>query len=186
MTLSKQELALFRRRKLGFVFQDFNLLDTLTIRENILLPLALDKRSIKEMEERLGQIIQQLGIGDIVNKRTYEVSGGQAQRTAIARAMIHSPSLLLADEPTGNLDSKAARDVLRMLETMNQVNGTTMMMVTHDAMAASYCQRILFIKDGQIYNEIRRGANRQTFYQHIVDVLALLGGNTNDILPIRS
>ncbi len=186
LALSKRELALFRRRKLGFVFQDFNLLDTLTIGENILLPLTLDKCNVKEMEERLGRITQQLGIGELVNKRTYEVSGGQAQRTAIARAMIHSPSLLLADEPTGNLDSKAARDVLTMLETLNKVNGTTTLMVTHDPLAASYCHRILFIKDGQIYNEIRRGNNRQTFYQHIVDVLALLGGNTNDVLPIRS
>ncbi len=185
-TLSKRELALFRRHELGFVFQDFNLLDTLTMRENILLPLALDRRSVKEMEERLQRITRQLGIEDIVNKRTYEVSGGQAQRTAIARAMIHFPSLLLADEPTGNLDSKAARDVLALLEAMNLSNGTTTLMVTHDALAASYCHRVLFIKDGRLYNEIRRGTNRQTFYQHIVDVLALLGGNTYDVLPIRS
>lgn len=185
-TLSKHQRALFRRRELGFVFQDFNLLDTLTIGENILLPLTLDKWSIKEMEERLRRITQQLGIQEIVHKRTYEVSGGQAQRAAIARAVVHSPSLLLADEPTGNLDSKAARDVLKLLETINQDNGTTTLMVTHDALAASYCHRILFIKDGRLYNEIRRGDNRQTFYQHIVDVLALLGGNTNDVLPIRS
>ncbi len=183
--LSKSQLALFRRRELGFIFQDFNLLDTLTIGENIILPLTLDKLSVIEMQERLQRITEQLGIEELVNKRTYEVSGGQAQRTAIARALIHSPSLLLADEPTGNLDSKAARDVMEMLESINMQNGTTTMMVTHDALSASYCQRILFIKDGRLYNEIRRGSNRQMFYQHIVDVLALLGGNTHDVLPIR-
>lgn len=184
-TLSKNTLAQFRRRELGFVFQDYNLLDTLTIGENIVLPLTLDKCSVKEMEQRLQTITQQLDIQDLLKKRTYEVSGGQAQRAAIARALIHSPSLLLADEPTGNLDSKAARAVMELLEKINQVQGTTMMLVTHDALAASYCHRVIFIKDGRFYNEIRRGSNRQTFYQHIVDVLALLGGNVNDVLPIR-
>jgi putative ABC transport system ATP-binding protein len=184
-TLSKNTLAQFRRRELGFVFQDYNLLDTLTIGENIVLPLTLDKCSVKEMEQRLQTIAHQLDIQDLLKKRTYEVSGGQAQRAAIARALIHSPSLLLADEPTGNLDSKVARAVMELLEKMNQVQGTTMMLVTHDALAASYCHRVIFIKDGRLYNEIRRGSNRQTFYQHIVDVLALLGGNVDDVLPIR-
>ena len=184
-TLSKNQLAQFRRRELGFVFQDYNLLDTLTLGENIVLPLTLDKRSVKEMDARLQAITQQLGIQDLLNKRTYEVSGGQAQRTAIARAIIHSPSLLLADEPTGNLDSKAARDVMQIMERINQSSGTTTMLVTHDSLAASYCHRVIFIKDGRFYNEIRRGANRQTFYQQIVDVLALLGGKTDDVLPIR-
>jgi len=184
-TLSKNQLAQFRRRELGFVFQDYNLLDTLTLGENIVLPLTLDKWSVKEMDKRLQAITHQLGIESLLNKRTYEVSGGQAQRTAIARALIHSPSLLLADEPTGNLDSKAARDVMQILEMINQTNGTTMMLVTHDALAASYCHRVIFIKDGRFYNELRRGANRHTFYQQIVDVLALLGGKTDDVLPIR-
>ena len=184
-TLSKNQLAQFRRRELGFVFQDYNLLNTLTIGENIVLPLTLDKRSIKEMDERLQTVAHQLDIQSLLNKRTYEVSGGQAQRTTIARAIIHSPSLLLADEPTGNLDSKAARDVMEIMEMINQTSGTTMMLVTHDALAASYCHRVIFIKDGHFYNEIRRGANRQTFYQQIVDVLALLGGKTDDVLPIR-
>ncbi len=185
-TLSKNQLAQFRRRELGFVFQDYNLLDTLTVGENIVLPLTLDKRSVKEMDARLQAITHQLGIQDLLNKRTYEVSGGQAQRTAIARAIIHSPSLLLADEPTGNLDSKAARDVMHIMASINQSNGTTMMLVTHDALAASYCHRVIFIKDGRFYNELRRGVNQHTFYQHIVDVLALLGGKTDDVLPIRS
>jgi putative ABC transport system ATP-binding protein len=184
-TLSKNTLAQFRRRELGFVFQDYNLLDTLTIGENIVLPLTLDKCSVREMEQRLQTIAHQLDIQNLLKKRTYEVSGGQAQRAAIARALIHSPSLLLADEPTGNLDSKAARTVMELLEKMNQVQGTTMMLVTHDALAASYCHRVIFIKDGRFYNEIRRGSNRQTFYQQIVNVLALLGGNVNDVLPIR-
>jgi len=184
-TLSKNTLAQFRRRELGFVFQDYNLLDTLTIGENIVLPLTLDKCRVREMEQRLQTIAHQLDIQDLLKKRTYEVSGGQAQRAAIARALIHSPSLLLADEPTGNLDSKAARAVMELLEKMNQVQGTTMMLVTHDALAASYCHRVIFIKDGRLYNEIRRGSNRQTFYQQIVDVLALLGGNVDDVLPIR-
>ncbi|GHO68782.1 ABC transporter ATP-binding protein YxdL [Ktedonobacter sp. SOSP1-52] len=184
-TLSKRQLALFRRHELGFVFQDFNLLDTLTIGENIVLPLTLDKRSVNEMDERLECVTQQLGIQDLCNKRTYEVSGGQAQRAAIARAIIHTPSLLLADEPTGNLDSKATCDIMGILERINQTQGTTTLLVTHDAFAASYCHRIIFIKDGRFYNEIRRGTNRQIFYQQIVDVLALLGGNTDDVLPIR-
>jgi putative ABC transport system ATP-binding protein len=184
-TLSKSQLALFRRRTLGFVFQDFNLLATLTIGENIILPLTLDRYSVKDMDAKLQQIAQQLGIQDLLKKRTYEVSGGQAQRAAIARALIHTPSLLLADEPTGNLDSKASRDVMNIMETINQTQGTTTMLVTHDALAASYCHRIIFIKDGRLYNEIRRGSNRQAFYQQIVDVLALLGGNTDDVLPIR-
>ena len=183
--LSKEHLALFRRRELGFVFQDFNLLNTLTIGENIVLPLTLDKRNVKEMGERLQHISTQLGIQDLLNKRTYEVSGGQAQRTAIARAIIHAPSLLLADEPTGNLDSKASRTVMEIIEMINQQQGTTTMMVTHDAQAASYCHRVIFIKDGRFYNDIRRGGHRQAFYQNIVDVLALLGGNTDDVLPIR-
>lgn len=184
--LSKSQLALFRRRELGFVFQSFNLLDTLTIGENIVLPLTLDKRSVKEMDQRLQSIAQYLGIQDLLNKRTYEVSGGQAQRAAIARAVIHSPSLLLADEPTGNLDSKASRDVMEMLVNINHYSGTTTMMVTHDALAASYCHRVIFIKDGRLYNEIRCGQQRQAFYQHIIDMMALLGGNAHDVLPIRS
>jgi putative ABC transport system ATP-binding protein len=183
--LSKAKLALFRRRELGFVFQDYNLLDTLTIGENIILPMAFDKNSVKEMEDRLYRISRQLGIEDLLNKRTYEVSGGQAQRTAIARAVIRTPKLLLADEPTGNLDSKASRDVMEILERQNQGNGTTIMLVTHDALAASYCHRVLFIKDGRLYNELLRGSSRPDFYQQIVHVLTLLGGSTYDAVPVR-
>ncbi|MGC4377426.1 ABC transporter ATP-binding protein [Fictibacillus sp. Mic-4] len=183
--LKKNELALFRRRELGFVFQSFNLLDTLTVEENIVLPLTLDGVSVKEMDEKVIQIAKKLGITDILNKRTYEISGGQAQRTAIARAIIHSPKLLLADEPTGNLDSKASRDVMELLETINKNDGTTMMMVTHDPLAASFCNRVIFIKDGQLYNEIDRGDNRQAFFQKIIDVLSLLGGGAYDLSSVR-
>ncbi len=167
---------MFRRRELGFVFQDFNLLDTLTIGENIVLPLTLDGISIKEQDEKLIRVSKILGIENLLEKRTFEVSGGQAQRTAIARALIHDPSLLLADEPTGNLDSKASKTVMELFEKINKEEKVTTMIVTHDPLAASYCNRILFIKDGVIYNEIYKGESRQQFYQEIIDLLALVGG----------
>ena len=183
--LSPDQLSLFRRRELGFVFQSFNLLNTLTMKENIVLPLTLDGVSPREMEGKVEAIAKKLGITEILDKRTYEISGGQAQRTAIARATIHNPKLLLADEPTGNLDSKSACDVMELLTRLNKENSTTMMLVTHDAMAASYCDRIVFIKDGQLYNEIYCGDNRKVFYQKILEVLALLGGNANDFSTVR-
>lgn len=183
--LKKDKLALFRRRELGFVFQDFNLLDTLTIGENIVLPLTLDNVKVQTMEEKLHNVATKLGILDILDKRTYEVSGGQRQKTAIARAIIHSPSLLLADEPTGNLDSKSSRNVMETLEAINKADNTTMMMVTHDALAASYCHRVIFIKDGQLHNEMYRGENSQAFFQKIIDALSFLGGNTYDLSTIR-
>ena len=177
LLLRGEELALFRRRELGFVFQDFNLLDTLTIGENIVLPLTLDKVSVKEQDERLNEVSTILGIKDLLGKRTFEVSGGQAQRTAIARALINNPSILLADEPTGNLDSKSSKVVMELFQKINKENKVTTMMVTHDPLAASYCSRILFIKDGAIYNEIYKGSSREQFYQEIMDVLTLLGGD---------
>lgn len=177
LLLKGEELALFRRRELGFVFQDFNLLDTLTIGENIVLPLTLDKVSVKEQNNRLAEVSGILGIKDLLEKRTFEVSGGQAQRTAIARALINRPSILLADEPTGNLDSKSSKTVMELFENINRENNVTTMMVTHDPLAASYCSRILFIKDGAIYNEIYKGSSREQFYQEIMDVLTLLGGD---------
>lgn len=183
--LKKNELALFRRRELGFVFQDYNLLDTLTLGENIILPLTLDQKNVKEMEQKRKAVAEKLGIDHILDKRTYEVSGGQQQRAAIARAIIHSPSLLLADEPTGNLDSKSSRDVMETMATINRDDETTMMLVTHDPLAASYCHRVIFIKDGKLYNEIHRGDNRQAFFQHIIDVLSLLGGDVHDLSSVR-
>ncbi|OME87357.1 bacitracin ABC transporter ATP-binding protein [Paenibacillus sp. FSL A5-0031] len=183
--LDKNELAIFRRRELGFVFQDFNLLHTLTVEENIVLPLTLDGNKVSEMKKKVKAIAEKLGITEIMNKRMYEISGGQAQRAAIARAMIHSPKLLLADEPTGNLDSKAAKDVMELLEKINREQKATMMLVTHDAVAASYCNRVVFIKDGRFYTEIHRGDNRQTFFQKIIDTLSLLGGYHHDVSPVR-
>ena len=174
--LKGDDLALFRRRELGFVFQDYNLLDTLTIGENIVLPLTLENVPVKEQDKKLKRVSKILGIEDLLDKRTFEVSGGQAQRTAIARALINNPSIVLADEPTGNLDSKAARNVMELLEKINTNEKVTTMMVTHDPVAASYCNRILFIKDGVIYNEIYKSDNRMQFYQEIMDVLSLLGG----------
>ncbi|HEY2493789.1 MAG TPA: ABC transporter ATP-binding protein [Paenibacillus sp.] len=179
--LSKKELATFRRREFGLVFQDFNLLDTLTVKENIILPLSLDRKSLVEMNIRVQEIAERIGISEILDKRTYEISGGQLQRAAIARAVIHQPSLLLADEPTGNLDSNSSRHVMRMIETLNREDQTTTLLVTHDPVAASYCQRIIFIKDGQLHNELRRGENKQTFYQEIINTLSFLGGESRDI-----
>ncbi|SFB02672.1 ABC transporter ATP-binding protein [Clostridium frigidicarnis] len=176
LKLKGEELALFRRRELGFVFQDFNLLDTLTVGENIVLPLTLDGVAVKTQDDELNRISKILGIEDLINKRTFEISGGQAQRTAIARALVHNPTLLLADEPTGNLDSKSAKTVMELFGEINKEEKVTTIMVTHDPLSASYCSRILFIKDGTIYNEIYRGDSRQQFYQEIIDVLALLGG----------
>ncbi|MBB6672555.1 ABC transporter ATP-binding protein [Cohnella nanjingensis] len=184
-TLKDAELALFRRRELGYVFQDFNLLDTLSIRENIILPLAMDKLPVDEIDRRVQESAALLGIESILDKRTYEVSGGQKQRTAIARAIVHRPSLLLADELTGNLDSKASRDVMTSLTGLNERLHATIVMVTHDPFAASYCRRIVFIRDGKLFSEIRRGSNRQAFFQQILDALSVLGGEFNDVSPTR-
>ncbi|MWC30829.1 ABC transporter ATP-binding protein [Paenibacillus sp. MMS18-CY102] len=183
--MKKSELALFRRRQLGFVFQDFNLLDTLTVAENIVLPLTLDRRPIKEMDALLFQTAERLGITEILNKRTYEISGGQRQRTAIARATITSPVLLLADEPTGALDSHSSRVVMESLSQINEKDGTTILLVTHDPLAASYCNRIVFIKDGKLAAEIHRGESRQSFFQKIIDTLSFWGGNASELSSIR-
>jgi putative ABC transport system ATP-binding protein len=183
--LNRTEMALFRRRELGFVFQHFNLLDTLTVEENIVLPLTMEGMPLVEMEAKLKRICSQLAIEPILHKRTYEISGGQMQRTAIARALIQEPSLILADEPTGNLDSKASKDVMQTLSAASREASATVLMVTHDPVAASYCDRVLFIKDGQLYNEMYCGDNRQAFFQKIIDMLALLGGGSHDLSTIR-
>lgn len=176
MRLSQQEHAFFRRRQLGFVFQDFNLLPMLTVAENIVLPLTLDEMPLAEMESRLNVLAEKLGLQSILEKRPNEISGGQAQRTAIARALIHDPLLILADEPTGNLDSNASREVLELLSQINEDKKATIIMVTHDPIAASYCDRVLFIKDGEFFNEIYKDERRQMFFQKILNVLSLLGG----------
>jgi putative ABC transport system ATP-binding protein len=183
--LKRRETALFRRRELGFVFQHFNLLDTLTVEENIVLPLTLDGVRMEEMNRKVKNLAGKLGIEQILGKRTYEISGGQMQRTAIARAIIHNPSLILADEPTGNLDSKSSKEVMNTLAAINKEEHATTLMVTHDPLAASYSDRVIFIKDGKLYNEVYCGDNRQTFFQKIIDMLSLLGGDSHDLSTIR-
>ena len=175
--LSEDQLADFRKEHLGFVFQDFNLLDTLTLEENITLALSIRKRPAAEIKEKAGAIMEELGIADVKKKFPYQVSGGQKQRCACARALITRPDLIFADEPTGALDSKSAQTLLETFETMNQRLGATILMVTHDAFSASYCSRILFLKDGEIFHELRRGSGqRRDFLNQILEVLSLTGG----------
>ena len=178
--LKGDDLALFRRRELGFIFQDYNLLDTLSVRDNIILPLALDRVPGPEIERRLQDVSRILGLDDILPKRPAETSGGQQQRTAAARALIHDPAIVLADEPTGNLDSRAAKDLMGTLARLHEEREVTVVTVTHDPLVASYCQRILFIRDGRIHSEILRGVSRQAFFQQILDVLSLMGGYGRD------
>lgn len=175
--LKGQELANFRRNELGFVFQNFNLLDTLTIKENIVLPLTLEGVSVNEMDKKAIEVAKKLGIEKILDKRTFEISGGQAQRTAIARGIINSPSILLADEPTGNLDSKSTDDVMDLFTKINKENQMTTLMVTHEPYTASYCSKVIFIKDGQVYKELSKNKTRDDFYQDIMDVLSKIGGS---------
>lgn len=173
-TVKEKELAAFRRQNLGFVFQDFNLLDTFSLRDNIFLPLVLSGRKHEEMERRLAPIAQRLGIADLLNKYPYEVSGGQKQRTAVARALITRPQLILADEPTGALDSKAADGLLNLFNAINQ-DGQTILMVTHSVKAASTAKRVLFIKDGEVFHQLYRGnLTNEQMYQKISDTLTVL------------
>ena len=176
--LKEEELSNFRKENLGFVFQDFNLLDTLTIKENIALSLIINKEDKTEIDDLVLDISKKLGISDILSKYPYEVSGGQKQRCACARALINSSKLILADEPTGALDSRNARVLLETFKEMNEELKATILMVTHDAFSASFASRVLFIKDGKIFNEIIKGKKtRGEFYDEIIDVLTLLGGD---------
>ena len=173
----------FRREELGFIFQDFNLLDTLTAYENIAIALTIQRVNAKEIDRRVKTLAQQLNIKDILKKYPYQVSGGQKQRIASARAIITNPKLILADEPTGALDSKSSRQLLENFEILNQNMGATILMVTHDAFTASYANRILFIKDGKIFNEIVKGNDtRKQFFEKIIEVQTLLGGDLNDVI----
>lgn len=177
-TISDNDIAAFRRDNLGFVFQDFNLLDTLTLEENIALPLTISGISPKEIDERVRQIAEKLQINDALQKFPSQVSGGQKQRCAFARAVICDPKLIMADEPTGSLDSHSSRILLEIMANLNKELNATILMVTHDAFCASYAERILFLKDGKIFNEIRKGEKtRSIFYHEILDVLSLLGGD---------
>lgn len=177
-TIKEEEITAFRRDNLGFVFQDYNLLDTLTIEENIALPLTIKEMKPKEITRCVMEIAGRLQIEDILPKFPYQVSGGQRQRCACARAVVTRPKLVLADEPTGSLDSKSAFRLLEVMEELNQEMTATILMVTHDAFSASYANRILFLKDGKIFNEIWKGEKtRSRFYHEILDVLSLLGGD---------
>ncbi|MFD2706304.1 ABC transporter ATP-binding protein [Salibacterium lacus] len=173
----EKKLAEFRKRHLGFIFQEYNLLDSLTVKENILLPLSITKAPKKEANERFLTVAKDLGIEDIQNKYPNEISGGQKQRTSAARAFIHEPSIIFADEPTGALDSKSASDLLNKLSDLNEKRESTVVMVTHDPVAASYCNRVIFIKDGQIYTEINKGSqSRQSLLKDIMKTQGVLGG----------
>lgn len=180
--LKEEDLARFRRENLGFIFQDFNLLDTLTISENISLALIINKEDVGKVEEKVDDIAEKLGIKEILNKYPYEVSGGQKQRCACARALINHPKIILADEPTGALDSKSSRMLLETMDEMNENLNATILMVTHDTFSASFCRRVLFLKDGKIFNEIRKGEkSRKEFFNEILDVLTLLGGDVSSV-----
>lgn len=180
--LNKGEMALFRRKRLGMVFQDFNLIESLSVKENILLPMILEKRSMEEQEEKAERILKILGIEDIQSKSITEISGGQKQRTAICRALINNPAVILADEPTGNLDSKSTREAMKYFVYINNEVGTSILMVTHDIFAASYCNRVVLLKDGEFAADIERMGNRKEFLDSITEMLALIGGEQDDIL----
>ena len=181
--LKGNHLNKFRREQLGFIFQDFNLLDTLTAYENIALALTIQKVNHKEIDSRVKDIAEKLGIKEILNKYPYQISGGQKQRVASARAIITNPKLILADEPTGALDSKSARQLLETFETLNSNLKATILMVTHDSFSASYANRILFIKDGKIFNELIKGEDtRKQFFEKIIEVQTLLGGELGDVI----
>ena len=180
--INEKQIARFRRENLGFVFQDFNLLDTLTISENIALALTINRVPAGEIDGRVREIAGKLNITDILDKYPYQVSGGQKQRCACARAIINQPKLILADEPTGALDSHSSQMLLSAIQSINETLGATILMVTHDAFSASYANRILFLRDGTIFTEIFKGSNsRRTFFEKILDVLTMTGGGVSDV-----
>lgn len=181
--LKGNSLNKFRREELGFIFQDFNLLDTLTAYENIALALQIQNVKAKVIDQRIHEVASRLDISDILNKYPYEMSGGQKQRVSSARAIVTNPKLVLADEPTGALDSKSSKMLLERLQKLNNDYQTTILMVTHDAFSASYASRVIFIKDGRIFNEFNRGSNsRKQFFDKIIDVVSLLGGDVSDVI----
>lgn len=181
--LKGNDLNRFRREELGFIFQDFNLLDTLTAYENIALALQIQNFKAKAIEQQIKVVARKLDIEDILNKYPYEMSGGQKQRVASARAIVTNPKLVLADEPTGALDSKSSKMLLERLQRLNQDYQTTILMVTHDAFSVSYASKVIFIKDGKVFNQFNRGeATRKQFFDKIIDVVSLLGGDVSDVI----
>ncbi|MBL4935976.1 ABC transporter ATP-binding protein [Clostridium sp. YIM B02515] len=179
--MSKNELAIFRRKELGFVFQEFNLLDSLSLKENIMLPMILDKKPADYMEQKVEETMSLFGIYDIAYKYPYNVSGGQQQRAAVSRAIINDPSIIYADEPTGNLDSKSSKSIMECFEKMNKEFENTILVVTHDVFSASYCNKVIFIKDGMLHSSIDKKGSRKEFFDEIMNSLALLGGEKDDI-----
>lgn len=180
--LKDSELSKFRRNKIGFIFQDFNLLDNMTVEDNIALPLALSKVNHIEIKAKVQELSEFFGLENHLKKYPYQLSGGQKQRAAATRALITSPSVIFADEPTGALDSKSAAELLQCLTKMNDKYNTTVMMVTHDAFAASYCNRILFIKDGKIHAKLDKSESRKDFFYRILDLLGAMGGATHELI----
>ena len=181
--MKQAKLSQFRREELGFIFQDSNLLDTLTARENIALPLTIARMNSEEISTRVQDVAARLSISQVLDKYPYQMSGGQQQRVAAARALVTDPTMIMADEPTGALDSKSARLLLESLEALNRRLRATVLMVTHDSFAASYTSRVLFIRDGKIFTELRRGdTDRREFFDRIMEVVAMMGGEGSDAL----
>lgn len=181
--MKQAKLSQFRREELGFIFQDSNLLDTLTARENIALPLTIARTNAAEISTRVQDVAARLSISQVLDKYPYQMSGGQQQRVAAARALVTDPTMIMADEPTGALDSKSARLLLESLEALNRRLRATVLMVTHDSFAASYTSRVLFIRDGKIFTELRRGdTDRREFFDRIMEVVAMMGGEGSDAL----
>ena len=180
--LSNKKLAQFRKKELGFIFQDYSVLPTLTVKENIMLPLSVQKMKKDEMEKNYQDVTEALGIYDLSDKYPSEISGGQQQRTAAARAFVHQPSIIFADEPTGALDSKSAQDLLHRLEDMNKQFNSTIIMVTHDPSAASFAQRVIMLKDGDIHSDIhQQSKTKSKFYNEIMQLQSAIGGVANDV-----
>lgn len=179
--MNRFDMALFRRRKLGFVFQEFNLLDNLTLQENVMLPMVLDKKENDYMQKRSLEVMKLFEIDQIAHKYPYQISGGQQQRVAVSRALVNDPVILFADEPTGNLDSKSANAVMHCFEKINKEENATILMVTHDVFAASFCKKVIFIKDGKISMDIVKKGSRKEFFDRILDCQAIVGGENNDL-----
>lgn len=174
--MKKSELALFRRKKFGLVFQDFNLLDSLSVRENILLPMILEEKTDDEQKEQLKKSTEFFGISELLSRDIWNISGGQKQRVAISRALINNPSLICADEPTGNLDSKSTKDVMSYFVKVNEDLNTNILMVTHDIFAASYCKRVILLKDGKVIHELKNAGSRKQLYKQIMEMMTMIGG----------
>ena len=179
--LSKEEQAIYRRQHMGFIFQDYNLLDSLSVKDNILLPMILEKKAVDKMEEKLSELADLFAIQPILEKFPHELSGGQKQRVAICRALVNEPAIIFADEPTGNLDSKNAAILMENLSKIVKQINTTVLLVTHDVFAASYCDKVLFIKDGMLHSSIVKKGSQQQFFGTIVNNLEIVGGKAHDI-----